>query len=88
METEKSTTGLLSGLISPAEMEEEAPKELKAAHKLLEEGDYVRAKTVANSIARINRQLNIPGLDEELKVLFEEIRKKRVEARKTRSLVP
>jgi hypothetical protein len=86
MEAEKSKIGLLSGLISPAEMEKEAPKELQAAHKLLEEGDYIRAKTIANSIARINRQLNIPKLDEELKVLFEKIRKKRAEARKTSSL--
>jgi len=82
METEKSRLGLLSGLLSPAEMAEEIPKELKAAHKLLEEGDYMRAKTVVNSVASLNRQLKLPGIDEKVKVLFENIKIKRTEARK------
>ena len=84
METEKSKVGLDSSL-TPSEMEEEVPKELKAAHKLLEEGDYMRAKTIANSIAKINRQVDLPGIDEKLRILFEKIRMKRSEARKTMS---
>lgn len=83
MDIEKSKIGLESSL-SPDEMREEIPKEIKAAYKLLEEGDYMRAKTVANSIAKMNRQLNIPGIDEELKVLFERIR--RIKAKKTSAL--
>ena len=84
METEESKLGLLGGLLNPAEMAEEIPKELKAAQKFLEEGDYMRAKTIANSIAHMNRQLNLPGIDEKLKVLFENTRIKRTEARKTK----
>lgn len=84
MDIGKSKMELESSL-SPDEMKEEIPKEIRAAYKLLEEGDYRRAKTVVNSIARMNRQLNLPGIDEELKVLFEKVRLKRAEAGKTRS---
>lgn len=84
METERSQMGLTSN-VSPAEMSEEIPKEIKAAHKFLDEGDYKRAKVIANSIARINRQINLPGVDEEVKVLLEKIREKRTEAMKRKT---
>jgi hypothetical protein len=84
MEIERSQMGLTSN-VSSAEMSEEIPKEIKAAHKFLDEGDYKRAKVVANSIARINRQINLPGVDEEVKVLLEKIREKRTEAVKRKT---
>ncbi len=84
METDKSKVGLDDSL-SPAEMKEEIPKEIKAAHKFLEEGDFRRAKTIANSVAKMNRQVNLPGVNEVLKALFENIKVKRAEAMKTMS---
>ena len=84
METEKSKIGLKSS-ISPDEMKDAIPKEIKAAYKFLEEGDFRRAKTIANSVAKMNRQINLAGIDDELKVLFEKIRMKRAEASKRNS---
>jgi hypothetical protein len=81
METEKSKIGLKSS-ISPDEMKDAIPKEISAAYKFLEEGDFKRAKTIANSAAKMNRQVNLAGIDDELKVLFEKIRVKRAEASK------
>ena len=81
METERSKIGLKSS-ISPDEMKDAIPKEINAAYKFLEEGDFRRAKTIANSVAKMNRQVNLAGIDDELKVLFEKIRVKRAEASK------
>ena len=85
METEKSKMELNSSL-SPAAMREEIPKEMKAAHKFLEKGDFRRAKTIANSIAKMNRQVNLPEINKELKSLFEKIKMRRAEAGKRNSL--
>jgi len=84
METEKSKIGLKSS-ISPDEMKDAIPKEINAAYKFLEEGDFRRAKTIANSVAKMNRQVNLAGINDELKVLFEKIRMKRAGAGKRSS---
>jgi len=59
------------------EQEKEIPIALKEVYKLYQEGDFREAKNVANKIASKNRQLGLPGVDEELRVLFKKIKEKR-----------
>lgn len=63
------------------ELESEIPGQIKSAYKLLEEGDYRKAKSVARDIAEKNRRIELPGIDEELRVLFKRIKMKRDEGR-------
>jgi hypothetical protein len=65
------------------EAENEIPGQFESAYKLLDEGDYKGAKSIANTIAKNNLWLDLPKTDEGLKTLFRKIRIKRTEARKT-----
>ena len=63
------------------EVVDEVSKDLKEAHKLLEEGDYRGAKRYANIVAAKTSLQGIPGVDDELRVLFKKIKARRAEAR-------
>ncbi len=65
------------------ELESEVPGQIKRAYKLLEEENYGEARSVTRDIADKNRQVCLPGIDEELRVLFKRIKMKRDEGRKT-----
>ncbi len=59
------------------EQEKEIPIALKEVYKLYQEGDFREAKNLANRIASKNRQVGLPGVDEEIRVLFKKIKAKR-----------
>jgi hypothetical protein len=61
------------------ELESELPARMKLAHDLFGSGDLNEAKSVANEVALKNRQLCLPGIDEELRVLFQKIKSKRAD---------
>ena len=66
------------------ELESEVQGQLKSVYKLLEEGNnYVEARSVARDLAEKNRKIELPGIEEELRVLFKKIKMMRTEARKT-----
>jgi len=65
------------------ELESEVPEQLKEIYKLLEEGNYKGAKSIARNVAERNRQVTIPGVDDELRALFKKIKVKRDEGRTT-----
>lgn len=46
-------------------------------------GELKEAKSLANSISRKNLQMAMPGLDEELRVLFKKIKNKRADSMKS-----
>jgi len=46
-------------------------------------GELKEAKSLANSISRKNLQMAMPGLDEELRVLFKKIKNKRAGSMKS-----
>lgn len=52
---------------------------MKQAQGFFDSGDLNEAKSVANEVALKNRQLCLPGIDEELRVLFKKIKGKRSE---------
>lgn len=52
---------------------------MKKAHDLFGSGDLNEAKSVANQVAVKNRSLCLPGIDEELRVLFQKIKTKRAD---------
>ena len=54
---------------------------LKKVYQLYQEGDFREAKNLANKIASKNRQVGLPGIDEELRVLFKKIKAKRLQTK-------
>jgi hypothetical protein len=62
-------------------LESEVPGQIKRVYRLLEEGNYREARSVSRDIAEKNRQVSLPGIDEELRVLFKRIKMKRDEGR-------
>ena len=65
------------------ELENELPAQMKNAVELFNTGELKDAKALANNIANKNLQMNIPGLDEELRVLFKKIKNKRAVSTKS-----
>jgi phage-related tail protein len=65
------------------ELENELPAQLKNAIELLKAGELQDAKALANNIAQKNLQMNLPGIDEELRVLFKKIKSKRADSAKS-----
>ena len=65
------------------ELENELPVQIKNATELFMAGELKEAKSLANSISRKNLQMAIPGLDEELRVLFKKIKNKRADSMKS-----
>lgn len=65
------------------ELENELPAQMKNAMELLKAGELKDAKALANSIAGKNLQMNLPGLDEELRILFKKIKQQRVGSSKS-----
>jgi hypothetical protein len=45
--------------------------------------NYVEARSVARDLAEKNRKIELPDIEEELRVLFKRIKTMRTEARKT-----
>ena len=65
------------------ELENELPAQMKSAMELFKAGELKEAKGLANNVARKNLQMNMPGLDEELRVLFKKIKTKRAGSAKS-----
>lgn len=65
------------------EQESEIPIALKEMYKCYQGGNFKEAKGIANRIASKNRQLGLPGLDEEIRVLFKKIKEKRSQTKNT-----
>ena len=65
------------------ELESELPEQMKIVQRLYKEGEFREAKGIANAIALKNRQLNIPGIDEDLRILFKRIKEKRAATKNT-----
>ncbi len=65
------------------ELENELPAQLKKAVELLKAGELQDAKALANNVAQKNAQMNLPGIDEELRVLFKKIKSKRAGSAKS-----
>ena len=65
----------------PEELVDEVSNDLKKAHELLEKGDYRGAKKYANIVAAKTSLQGIPGVDDDLRVLFKKIKVRRAEAR-------
>ena len=63
------------------EQENEIPIALKKVYQLYQEGEFREAKNIANKIASKNRQVGLPGIDEELRVLFKKIKAKRLQTK-------
>ncbi len=65
------------------ELKNELPAQLKKAVELLKAGELQDAKALANNVAQKNAQMNLPGIDEELRVLFKKIKSKRAGSAKS-----
>ena len=65
------------------ELENELPAQMKNAVEFFKAGELKEAKSLANNVARKNLQMNMPGIDEELRVLFKKIKTKRAGSTKS-----
>jgi len=65
------------------EFKSDVSAQMKHMYELFEQGEHRSSKKIANSIALKNRQYNLSGLDDELRVFFKKLKAKRAETKKT-----
>ncbi len=65
------------------EFKSDVSAQMNHMYELFEQGDHRSSKKIANNIALKNRQYNLPGVDDDLKIFFKKLKTKRAEAKKT-----
>ena len=57
-----------------AELESEVPVQLCQARDFIKYGKYNEAKQLINNASNKNRQLELPGIEEEIRVLYKRLK--------------
>ena len=56
------------------ELESEIPAQLKQARELIKKGKIKEAKQIINDASGKNRQFELPGIEEEIRVLYKKLK--------------
>ncbi len=68
------------------ELESEIPMQLKKARELIKKGKFREAKQVINDASEKNRQLELPGIGDEIRVLYKKLKGKRAKTETTEKI--
>ena len=56
------------------ELESEVPDQLNQALEFIKDGQYNEAKQLINNASEKNRQLELPGIEDEIRILYKKLK--------------